>query len=70
MTAAVYAKPYEKGATIRLQARKLGATTWKTYGSGTVTTTSGYTKASGRLYSRGTWEVRVLRVSTTTQATG
>lgn len=70
VTAAVYAKPHEKGATIRLQARKLGATTWKTYGSGTVTTTSGYTKASGRLYSSGTWEVRVLRVATTTQATG
>ena len=61
VTAAVYAKPYEKGATIRLQARKYGATTWATYGSGTVGT-SGYAKATARLYSRGTWEVRIQRV--------
>jgi hypothetical protein len=69
VTAAVYAKPYEKGATVRLQARKHGATTWTTYGSGTVGT-SGYARATARLYSRGTWEVRIQRVGTTTQATG
>ena len=69
VTAAVYAKPYEKGATIRFQARKYGATSWASFGSGTVGT-SGYAKATARLYSRGTWEVRVQRVGTTAQATG
>jgi hypothetical protein len=69
LTAAVYAKPYEKGATVRFQARKYGSTSWTTFGSGTVAT-SGYAKASGRLYSRGTWEIRIQRVGTTTQAAG
>ncbi len=69
VTAAVYAKPYQTGALVTFQARKLGATTWATFGSGSVGT-SGYAKATGRLYSRGTWEVRVQRAGTTTQATG
>lgn len=69
VTAAAYATPYEKGATVRFQARKLGSSSWSTVGSGTVGTT-GYGKATARLYSRGTWEVRVQRVGTTTQATG
>ena len=69
VTGSVYAKPYEKGATVRFQARRYGATTWSTFGSGTIGT-SGYAKASARLYSRGTWEVRIQRVGTATQATG
>jgi len=69
VTAAGYAKPYEKGATVRFQARRYGSTSWTTFGSGTVGT-SGYAKATARLYSRGTWEVRMQRVGTTTQATG
>jgi hypothetical protein len=69
VTGSVYSRPYEKGATIRFQARKYGATAWTTFGTGTVGT-SGYAKASGRLYARGTWEVRIQRVGTTTQATG
>ena len=69
VAAAVYAKPYQGGALVKLQARKLGATSWTTFGAGAVGT-SGYAKASARLYSRGTWEVRVQRVGTTTQATG
>lgn len=69
LTAAVYAKPYEKGAFVRLQARKVGASSWSTFGSGAVGT-SGYAKATARLYSRGDWEVRVVRVGTTRQATG
>lgn len=69
VTGSVYAKPYEKGATVRFQARKYGATTWTTFGSGIVGA-SGYAKASGRLYTRGTWEVRIQRVGTTAQATG
>ena len=69
MTAGVYAAPYENGATVRFQARKLGTSTWTTFGSGAVGT-SGYAKASGRLPSKGTWEVRIQRVGTTTQATG
>jgi len=69
VTGSVYTKPYEKGATIRFQARKYGATAWTSFGTGTVGT-SGYAKASGRLYSRGTWEVRIQRVGTTIQATG
>ena len=69
VTGSVYAKPYEKGATVRFQARKYGATTWTTFGSGTVAA-SGYAKASARLYTRGTWEVRIQRVGTTTQTAG
>jgi len=69
VTAAVYAKPYEQGATVRFQARRLGAAAWTTFGSGTIGS-SGYAKATARLWSRGTWEVRIQRIGTTTQATG
>jgi len=69
LTAAVSAKPYERGAIVRFQARKYGATAWITYGSGAVAT-NGYAKASGRLLGKGTWEVRVQRVGTTTQSVG
>lgn len=66
--AAVYAKPYEKGASVRVQARRIGGT-WVTVGSANVGT-SGYAKAGFRLYSRGTWEVRVVRTATTGHSTG
>jgi hypothetical protein len=69
VTAGVYAKPYEKGAVVRFQARKLGTSTWTTFGSGAVRT-NGYAKASARLLSKGTWEVRIQRAGTTTRATG
>jgi hypothetical protein len=69
VTAGVYAKPHEKGALVRFQARKLGTATWKSFGSGAVGT-SGYAKASARLPSKGTWEVRIQRAGTTAQATG
>lgn len=67
--AAVYAKPYEKGATVRVQARLLGKSTWNTLGSAAVSST-GYAKPGLRLYTRGTWEVRVVRVGTTLRSTG
>lgn len=69
LTAAVAAKPYEKGATVRFQARKLGTTTWINVGTGVVGT-SGYTRATARLWPKGTWEVRIQRVASTTQAAG
>jgi hypothetical protein len=69
LTAAVYAKPYEKGAAVRVQARALGTTSWTTFTSAPVSST-GYTKPTARLYTRGTWEVRVLRVATTQRANG
>jgi hypothetical protein len=65
--AAVYAKPYEKGASIRVQARRIGGA-WATVGSATVSS-SGYVKAGFRLWSRATWEVRVVRLGTATHAT-
>lgn len=67
--AAVYAKPYESGAVARVQARRLGTSTWTTFASAAVTST-GYVRPSARLYTRGTWEVRVQRVATTRQAAG
>ena len=67
--ASVYAKPYEKGATLRVQARRL-AGTWATVGSTATASTSGFAKVGFRLYSRGTWEVRVVRVGTATHAAG
>ncbi|MGO4598742.1 hypothetical protein [Terrabacter sp. 2RAF25] len=69
VTGAVYAKPYERGATVRFQARRLGTSAWTTYGSGAVAS-SGYAKAAGRLWSKGTWEVRIQRVASATQAAG
>ena len=69
LTAAVYAKPYEKGATVRVQARALGTTSWTTFTPAAVSST-GYAKPTARLYTRGAWEVRVLRVATTQRATG
>jgi len=69
VTAAVYARPYEQGAVVRFQARKVGTWTWRTYATGGVASTS-YAKTSARLWSKGTWEVRIQRVGTTLQATG
>jgi hypothetical protein len=69
LTAAVYAKPYETGAAVRVQARTLGTTSWTTFTTAPVSST-GYAKATARLYTRGTWEVRVLRVATTQRANG
>lgn len=66
--ATVYAKPYEKGALVRMQARRIGGT-WATVGSASVSTSS-YAKIGFRLYSRGTWEVRVVRLATTGHAAG
>lgn len=67
--AKVYAKPYEKGAHVRIQARLKGTTTWRTYGTASVSST-GYAKPAVRLYTRGTWEVRVVRAATALRATG
>lgn len=64
----VYAKPYEAGARVRFQARRLGTRTWRTFGYGTVGR-SGYARASARLRTRGTWRVRIQRLGTTTQGT-
>jgi hypothetical protein len=66
--AAVYAKPYEKSASVRVQARRLGGT-WATVGSAYVSTSS-YAKVGFRLCSRGTWEVRVARLATSGHAVG
>lgn len=67
--AKVYAKPYEKGAYVRVQARLKGTSPWRTYGTAYVSST-GYAKPAMRLYTRGTWEVRVVRVATTLRASG
>lgn len=67
--AKVYAKPYEKGAYVRVQARLKGTSTWRTLGTASVSST-GYAKPAMRLYTRGTWEVRVFRVATTLRTTG
>lgn len=69
VTAAVYAQPYEQGASVRVQVRRPGAMSWVTLGSGTVGT-NGYAKAPARFSSRGIWEVRVQRVATSSQAAG
>jgi len=66
--AAVYARPYDKGASVRVQARRVGGT-WVNVGSAYVSTST-YAKAGFRLYSRGTWEVRVVRLATTGHSTG
>jgi hypothetical protein len=66
--AAVYARPYEKSALVRVQTRRIGGT-WATLGSAYVSTSS-YAKAGFRLYSRGTWEVRVVRPATTGHGAG
>lgn len=67
--ARVYAKPYEKGARVLVQARLQGTSTWRSLASATVSS-SGYAQPATRLYTRGTWEVRVVRVATTARATG
>ena len=67
--ASVTARPYERGASVRIQARYLGASSWTTLGSAPVSST-GAARAGFRLYTRGTWEVRVVRVATTLRATG
>ena len=65
----VTARPYERGASVRVQARYLGGSSWITVGSASVSST-GAARAGFRLYTRGTWEVRVMRVATTLRATG
>lgn len=67
--ASVTARPYESGASVRVQARFLGASSWFTLGSATVSST-GAARPGFRLKTRGTWEVRVMRVATTQRAAG
>ena len=69
VTARVTAAPYEPGARIAVQVRRLGTTTWTTVATGNLGTTGG---AAGtfKLTSRGTWQVRVGRYATTRIATG
>ncbi|MBR7741945.1 hypothetical protein KC207_01395 [Phycicoccus sp. BSK3Z-2] len=67
--ATVVATPYESGARVRFQARKVGARTWRTLASGAVTS-SGSASVRARFASRGTWEVRVERVATPRQVAG
>ena len=64
----VYAKPYEKGSAVWVQARRPGGA-WVTAGSASVTST-GYAKAAFKVSGRGTWELRVVRLGTTLRATG
>lgn len=67
--AAAYGKPYEKGAVLRVQARRVGGT-WVWVGSAKAVSTTGWAKPAFRLVSRGTWEVRVVRLATTQRAAG
>ena len=67
--AAVTTRPFEAGATIRVQARFGATSSWMTVGSAAVSTT-GTARGGFRLYTRGSWQVRVLRVGTTLRATG
>ena len=67
--ASVKARPYQRGALVRVQARRPGASSWKTFGSRSVSS-NGAARAGFRLYARGTWQVRVVRVATTLRATG
>ena len=67
--ASVKARPYQRGALVRVQARRPGASSWKTFGSTSVSS-NGAARAGFRLYARGTWQVRVVRVATTLRATG
>ncbi|MBD3783130.1 MAG: hypothetical protein IE926_09280 [Micrococcales bacterium] len=68
-SAVVITRPYERGATVRLQARRPGATSWVTFAPGAVAS-SGAARAPARIGTRGTWEIRVLRVGTVGQAVG
>jgi len=67
--ASVTARPYERGAAVLVQARFRGASTWFTLGSTTVSST-GAARPGFRLFSRGTWDVRVMRVATVQRAAG
>ncbi|HEY8651629.1 MAG TPA: hypothetical protein VIL87_00845 [Dermatophilaceae bacterium] len=67
--ASVVARPSERGASVRVQARYLGSSSWTTLGSASVSSI-GAARAGFRLYARRTWEVRVVRVATTLRATG
>ena len=66
--ASVVARPYEGGASVRVQARFSGGS-WLTLGSASMSST-GAARPGFRLYTRGTWEVRVMRVGTTLRASG
>lgn len=66
--ATVSAKPYETGAKVQVQARYRGGA-WKTLTTQAVPS-SGSVRASFRLYSRGAWDVRVVRVATPLRAAG
>ncbi|MGV8910240.1 MAG: hypothetical protein ACOH1Y_14760 [Propionicimonas sp.] len=66
--ASVVARPYEGGASVRVQARFSGGS-WRTVGSASMSST-GVARPGFRLYARGTWEVRVMRVGTTLRANG
>ena len=66
--ASVVARPYESGASVRVQARLAGGS-WLTLGSAAMSST-GAARPGFRLYTRGTWEVRVMRVGTTLRAVG
>lgn len=67
--ASVMARPYQLGALVRVQARRSGASSWKTLGSRSVSST-GAARVGFRLNTRGTWQVRVVRVATTLRASG
>lgn len=69
VTARVTAAPYESGARIAVQVRRLGTTTWTTVATGNLGTT-GAAAGTFKLTSRGTWQVRVGRYATTRIATG
>jgi hypothetical protein len=67
--ASVMARPYQRGALVRVQARHSGACSWRTLGSALVSST-GAARAGFRLYTRGTWQVRVVRVATMLRTSG
>lgn len=69
VTAKVRTSPYESGATVRLQARRQGTSTWYTLASKSVAST-GYATPTFRISSAGTWQVRVVRDATTRHGVG
>lgn len=66
--ASVRAQPFEKGITVRVQARR-GTGQWTTVRS-TGSTPSGVLTTNFRLSKRGTWLIRAVRIGTALHAAG
>ena len=66
--AAVYAKPYEAGAKVQVQARYRGGA-WLTL-STAIAATNDYARPAFRLSTRGPWDVRVVRLATPYRVAG